>query len=99
MIVPKQYTSLFWLLIKMSFFTKRSWQPLEAADLGIGYVFVYFYFSICLFICTQYCGQELATSPGRLSAMHHRDDNLTIHTDHSLWSAVEIHESMNWVCS
>ena len=43
---PKEYTSLFWLLIKMSFFTKRFWQTFEGADLGVGYVFVYFCFSI-----------------------------------------------------
>ena len=46
---PKEYTSLFWLLIKMSFFTKRFWQTFEGADLGVGYVFVYFCFSIYLF--------------------------------------------------
>ena len=44
--------------------------------------------SICLFICIRYCGQELATSPGKLFAAHHWGDNLAIHTDHSLWSAM-----------
>lgn len=41
---------------------------------------------ICLFICTQYCDQELATSPEKLLAMPHWGDHLTIHTDHFLWS-------------
>lgn len=43
---------------------------------------------IHLFICIQYCGQELATFPGKLFAMHHWGENLTIHTDQSLWSAM-----------
>lgn len=42
----------------------------------------------CLFICEQYCAKELVSSPGKLFARHHWGDNLTIHTDHSLWSAM-----------